>query len=376
MEIPFNRPYTSEKELAYIAQAISVGHLSGDGEFARRCERWLEDSLGSAKALLTHSCTAALEMAAILCELGAGDEVVMPAFTHPSTANAVVLRGATPVFVDVRLETLNLDENLIEAAITPRTKAIIAVHYAGIGCEMDAIMDTARRHNLLVVEDAAQAIMTRYKGRYLGTLGDIGAISFHETKNVLSGEGGAILINNLHHAKRAVVIREKGTNRTAFFRGEIERYEWIDIGSSYLPGEIVAAFLWAQLEQIFELTRRRKEIWRRYHQGLEELELAGLLRRPVIPPSCDHNGHLYYLVMSDAKARSRLIAGLEAREISAPFHYVPLHTSPAGVRFGRTHGPLPNTEMAGECLLRLPIWIGIEAQLDRVIDHISSVVRQ
>jgi len=375
MEIPFNKPYASEKELAYIAQAISAGHLSGDGEFARRCQRWLEDSLGSAKALLTHSCTAALEMAAILCELGTGDEVVMPAFTHPSTANSVVLRGSTPVFVDVRLDTLNLDETLVEDAITPRTKAIIAVHYAGVGCEMDLIMDIARRHKLLVVEDAAQGIMTRYNGRYLGTLGDIGALSFHETKNVLSGEGGAILINNPHYTERAAVIREKGTNRAAFFRGEIQRYEWVDIGSSYLPAEIVGAFLWAQLEQIFELTRRRREIWRRYHQGLEELELAGFLRRPVIPPSCDHNGHLYYLMMPDAKARSRLLAALRAREIFAPFHYVPLHSSPAGVRFGRTHGRLPNTEMAGECLLRLPIWIGIEAQLDYVIDEISSVVR-
>jgi len=376
MEIPFNRPYAGEKELAYIAQAISLRHLSGDGEFARRCERWLEDSFGSTKALLTHSCTAALEMAAILCELGAGDEVVMPAFTHPSTANAIVLRGATPVFVDVRFDTMNLDETLIEDAITQRTKAIVAVHYAGVGCEMDAILDIARRHNLLVIEDAAQGIMTRYNGRYLGTLGNIGALSFHETKNVLSGEGGAILINDPRYAERAVVIREKGTNRAAFFRGEIERYEWIDIGSSYLPAEIVAAFLWAQLEQIFELTRRRKEIWRRYHQGLEELELAGLLRRPVIPPSCEHNGHLYYLVMPDAKTRSRMIAGLKAREISAPFHFVPLHTSPLGARFGRTHGCLRNTEIAGECLLRLPMWIGIEAQLNRVIDDISSVARQ
>jgi len=376
MEIPFNRPYVSEKELAYISQAISLRHLSGDGQFAQQCERWLEDSLGSAKALLTHSCTGALEMAAILCELQIGDEVVMPAFTHPSTANAIVLRGATPVFVDVRSDTFNLNENLIEPAITPRTKAIIAVHYAGVGCEMDAIRDIARRHNLLVVEDAAQGIMTRYNGRYLGALGDIGALSFHETKNVLSGEGGAILINSPRLAERAVVIREKGTNRAAFFRGESDKYEWIDIGSSYLPAEIVAAFLWAQLEHVFELTKRRREIWRRYHQGLEKLELAGFLRRPLIPSSCDHNGHLYYLVMPHAKARSRLIAELRTRGISAPFHYVPLHTSPAGARFGRTHGRLSNTEMVGQCLLRLPIWMGIEPQLDRVIDEISSIVRK
>jgi len=350
--------------------------LSGDGDFSRRCQQWLKGTLNSVEVLLTHSCTAALEMAAILCELKAGDEVIMPSFTHPSTANAVVLRGATPVFVDVRNDTFNIDENLIEPAVTPRTKAIVAVHYAGVGCEMAPIMDIARRHNLRVVEDAAQGILTRYSGRYLGTLGDIGALSFHETKNAISGEGGAILINNQRYADRAEIIREKGTNRTQFFRGEVDKYKWFDIGSSYLPGEIVAAFLLAQLEEVHDLTKRRIEIWRTYHQGLEELELAGLLTRPVIPPSCDHNGHLYYLVMPDPNARSRLIAGLRAREISAPFHYVPLHTSPAGLRFGRTFGCLPITERAGECLLRLPMWIGIEPHLDRIIGEISSIVHQ
>jgi dTDP-4-amino-4,6-dideoxygalactose transaminase len=315
-------------------------------------------------------------MAGILCDLGPGDEVIMPAFTHPSTANAVVLRGATPVFVDVQFDTFNVDQNLIETAITSRTKAIIAVHYAGVGCEMDLIMDIARRHNLQVVEDAAQGILSRYNGRYLGTLGDVGAFSFHETKNVISGEGGAILINKPHYVERAKIIREKGTNRAQFFRGEIDKYEWVDIGSSYSPGEIVAAFLLAQLEEIHELTARRKEIWRRYHQDLEQLELAGLLRRPVIPPSCDHNGHLYYVVMPDPNARSRLIAGLRARGISTHFHYVPLHTSPHGRRVSRAHGRLPITEKAGGCLLRLPIWIGMEAHLDRVIEEITSIVRQ
>jgi dTDP-4-amino-4,6-dideoxygalactose transaminase len=375
MQIPFNKPYATGRELSYIAQAISSGRLSGDGEFSRRCQQWLEGTLNSVKALLTPSCTAALEMAAILCELEAGDEVIMPAFTHPSTANAVVLRGATPVFVDVRSETFNLNDTLIEPAITLRTKAIIVVHYAGVGCEMDPIMDIARRHNLMVVEDAAQGILTRYKGRYLGTLGDIGALSFHETKNAIAGEGGAILINNPHHTQRAEIIREKGTNRSQFFRGEIDRYAWIDIGSSYLPGEIVAAFLLAQLEEIHELTSRRKNIWSRYHLGLEGLELAGFLRRPVIPPSCDHNGHLYYLVMPSPNARSRLIAELRKREIFAPFHYVPLHTSPAGLRFGRTFDRLPITEMAGECLLRLPMWLSIEAHLDRIIEEVSSTIR-
>ena len=250
------------------------------------------------------------------------------------------------------------------------------MHYAGVGCEMDPIMDVARRHNLRVVEDAAQGILTRYKGRYLGTLGDIGALSFHETKNAIAGEGGAILINSLRYAERAEIIREKGTSRAQFFRGEIDKYAWIDIGSSYLPSEIVAAFLLAQLENIRELTSRRKDIWSRYHQGFEDLELAGFLKRPVIPPSCDHNGHLYYLVMPNPNARSKLIAELRKREISAPFHYVPLHTSPAGLRFGRTHDRLPITERAGECLVRLPIWLGIEPHLDRIIVEVSSIIRQ
>jgi dTDP-4-amino-4,6-dideoxygalactose transaminase len=376
MRVPFNKPHVGEKELAYIAQAIAGRKLSGDGDFSKRCQQWLKGTLNSVEALLTHSCTAALEMAAILCELEDGDEVIMPSFTHPSVANAVVLRGATPVFVDVRVDTLNIDEQLIEAAITPRAKAIIAVHYAGVSCEMDSIMDIAQRHNLRVIEDAAQGILARYKGRYLGTLGDIGTISFHETKNAISGEGGAILISNPRYAERAEIVREMGTNRTRFFRGETDKYTWIDIGSSYLPGEIVAAFLLAQLEEIFELTKRRKDIWQRYHQGFQELELAGLLRRPHIPKSCEHNGHLYYLLMPDPKARSRLIAGLQAREISAPFHYVPLHNSPAGLRFGRTRGRLPITERAGDCLLRLPIWIGIEPHLDRIICELSAVVGQ
>jgi dTDP-4-amino-4,6-dideoxygalactose transaminase len=373
VQIPFNRPHATGKELAYIAEAIAGGHLSGDGGFSRRCQQWLEARLGPPRAMLTHSCTAALEMAAILCDLKAGNEVIMPAFTFPSTANAVVLRGATPVFVDIRSDTLNLDESLIEAAVTSRTRAIFAVHYAGVGCEMDAIMDVARRHNLRVVEDAAQGIFSRYKGRFLGTLGDMGALSFHETKNVISGEGGALLINNHEYCERAEIIREKGTNRARFFRGTISKYTWVDIGSSYLPCEVVAAYLLAQLEEATELTRRRKEIWVRYHRAFEELEVAGLLRRPVVPASCDHNGHIYYLEMPDAAARSRLIDGLKARGIHAPFHYVPLHTSPAGLRFGRANGRLPVTERAGECLVRLPIWIGIETHLDRIIGEVFSI---
>ena len=300
--------------------------------------------------------------------------VAIAAISAKPQALKKICRGAMPVFVDIRSDTFNLDEKLIESAITLRTKAIVAVHYAGVGCEMDRIMDIARRRNLRVVEDAAQGILSRYNGRFLGTLGDIGSLSFHETKNVISGEGGAILINNQEYCERAEIIREKGTDRAKFFRGEISKYTWVDVGSSYLPGEIVAAYLLAQLEDIKELTRWRKEIWSRYHQAFEGLEIAGLLRRPVVPASCDHNGHLYYLEMPDSAARSRLIDGLKARGIYAPFHYVPLHTSPAGLRFGRAHGRLPVTERAGECLVRLPIWIGMETHLDRIIGDVSSIV--
>jgi len=375
MHIPFTKPYAAGNELTYVRQVICGDRWAGDGTFSQRCQEWLRGMLNSVEVLLTHSCTAALEMATILCGLEGGDEVIQPSFTHPSTANAVVLRGATPVFVDVRADTLNLDERLIERAITERTKGIIAVHYAGVGCEMDAIIDVARRHDLWVIEDAAQGILSRYKERYLGTLGDVGALSFHETKNVTSGEGGAILINNPRHVARAEVIREMGTNRARFLRGEVDEYVWVDMGSSYLPSEIVAALLLAQLEEIRSLTSRRKEIWRRYHQGLQDLELAGLLKRPFIPANCDHNGHLYYLMMPDQNARSRLIAGLGAREISAHFHFMPLHAAPAGRRFGRAHDRLPVTERAGECLVRLPIWIGIEAHLDRIIAEVTAIVR-
>jgi dTDP-4-amino-4,6-dideoxygalactose transaminase len=315
-------------------------------------------------------------MAAILCDLEAGDEVIMPAFTFPSTANAVVLRGATPVFVDVRADTFNLDEDLIEAAITPRTKAIFVVHYAGVGCEMDKIMDIARQYDLLVVEDAAQGILSRYNGRFLGTVGDIGALSFHESKNVISGEGGAIIVNNEKFCERAEIIREKGTNRTKFFRGEISKYNWVDIGSSYLPSEIIAAYLFAQFEQAQELTVCRMKIWSCYHRAFEESEKAGLLRRPVIPSNCQHNGHLYYLEMPDPVARSRLVDGLKARGIYAPFHYVPLHTSPAGLRFGQARHPLPVTERAGGCLVRLPIWIGMDAHVDQIVGEVLSITRQ
>ena len=348
------------RELAYIEQAHRNHRLAGDGPFTAQCSRWLEQRTGATKALLTHSCTAALDMAAILAGIGPGDEVIMPSYTFVSTANAFVLRGGVPVFVDIRPDTLNLDESRIEAAITPRTKAIVPVHYAGVGCEMEAILEIARRRGLLVIEDAAQSLMSEHRGRSLGALGALGALSFHETKNVISGEGGALLVNDPQLVGRAEIVREKGTNRSSFFRGEVDKYTWVDLGSSYLPGEIIAAFLWAQLEQAQAITARRAELWNRYHARLEPCERAGRIHRPVIPPGCRHNAHLYYVLLPGPGQRDRLIERLRAVGIGAVFHYVPLHSSPAGRRYGRSAGPMPNTERAGGCLLRLPLWLGMD----------------
>lgn len=355
--IPFNKPYMTGRELEYIAQAHANGHLSGDGPFTKRCHAWLEQRIGCSKALLTHSCTAALEMAAILLDLQPGDEVIMPSFTFVSTANAFVLRGAVPVFVDIRSDTLNLDESLIEAAITPRTKAICVVHYAGVGCEMDAIMEIAERHGLLVVEDAAQGILSTYKGRPLGSIGHLAALSFHETKNVISGEGGALLINDQRFIERAEVIREKGTNRSKFFRGQVDKYTWVDVGSSYLPSDILAAFLMAQLEQADEITARRLDIWRRYHDAFAELEAAGALRRPIIPADCTHNAHMYYLQLPALAQRTAFIALLKANGIGAVFHYIPLHSAPAGKKFGRAGSAMTITDYVSDRLVRLPLWL-------------------
>jgi dTDP-4-amino-4,6-dideoxygalactose transaminase len=348
------------RELAYIAQAHQNHRLAGDGPFTARCSRWLEERTGAKRALLTHSCTAALDMAAILAGIGPGDEVIMPSFTFVSTANAFVLRGGVPVFVDVRPDTLNLDEARIEAALTPRTRAIVPVHYAGVGCEMEPIVELARRRRLLVIEDAAQGLMTEHRGRSLGAFGALGALSFHETKNVISGEGGALLVNDESLIERAEIVREKGTNRSKFFRGEVDKYTWVDIGSSYLPGEIIAAFLWAQLEEAETITARRIELWNRYHARLEPCERAGRLRRPVIPASCRHNAHLYYILLPERAQRDRLIERLRARGIGAVFHYVPLHSSPAGRRYGRASGAMTNTERAADCVLRLPLWLGMD----------------
>jgi dTDP-4-amino-4,6-dideoxygalactose transaminase len=373
--LPFNRPSLAGRELEYIRAAVAAGHLSGDGEFTRRCHAWLEERLGVTKALLTHSCTGALEMAALLAEVGPGDEVIMPSFTFVSTANAFVLRGATPVFVDVRPDTLNLDERLVAAAVTERTRVIVPVHYAGIGCEMDAIMALAERHSLLVVEDAAQAVMSSYRGRPLGGIGHMGAVSFHETKNVISGEGGALAVRDERFVRRAEIIREKGTNRSAFFRGQVDKYTWVDVGSSYLPSELTAAFLFAQLEQGDVLTRRRLAMWDRYHEAFADLEGEGLVRRPIVPAHCEHNAHLYYLLLPTLDARQELLAALRRGGIGAVFHYVPLHGAPAGRRWGRTHGSLTVTDDVSERLVRLPLWVGLEDRQDEVIDQIRRTVR-
>jgi dTDP-4-amino-4,6-dideoxygalactose transaminase len=366
--VPFNRPFTTGRELDCIREAIEALHLSGNGAFTRRCQTWLEESVGCCKALLAHSCTAALEMTALLAEIQPGDEVIMPSYTFVSTANAFVLRGAVPVFVDVRPCTLNLDERRIEEAITPRTKAIVPVHYAGVACEMDAIMDIARRHGLLVIEDAAQGLLSTYKGRPVGSFGHFAALSFHETKNVTSGEGGALLVNGEQWVERAEILWEKGTNRSQFFRGQVDKYSWIDVGSSFLPSEINAAFLWPQLEEAKEITRERLRIWSRYHDAFADLEAREVAIRPTIPADCVHNGHLYYLIVRDLPTRTRLLALLDELGIQALFHYVPLHDAPAGRRYGRAHGDLSCTRMAGDRLIRLPLWPGMDdATLERVI---------
>lgn len=374
--IPFNKPYMTGRELDYIAQAHAAGHLSGDGPFTKRCHAWLEQATGARRALLTHSCTAALEMAAILLDLRPGDEVIMPSFTFVSTANAFVLRGAVPVFVDIRPDTLNIDETLIEQAITPQTRAICVVHYAGIACEMDAIMAIASRHGLRVIEDAAQGIFSTYKGRPLGSIGDLAALSFHETKNVISGEGGALLINDPALAERAEIIREKGTNRSKFFRGQVDKYTWVDIGSSYLPSELIAAFLMAQLEDAEGITSRRLSIWNRYHTWAAAHEARGLLRRPFIPADCTHNAHMYYLLLRGLSERTRFIEHMKAAGVGVVFHYIPLHTSPAGQRYCRAaEAALPRTDHTSDCLVRMPLWLGLEDHMDVVLDAADSALQ-
>lgn len=372
-KVPFNLPHVGKEELANIIKAHSMGQLSGDGYFTKACNVWLENTLHAKKVLLTHSCTAALEMMAILADVGKGDEVIMPSFTFTSTANAFVLRGATPVFVDIREDTLNINEKLIEEAVTEKTKAIVVVHYAGITCEMDAIKAVAKKYNLLVFEDAAQALLGKYKNQYAGTIGDLGAFSFHETKNIISGEGGALVISNPKFIKRAEIIREKGTNRSQFLRGKIDKYTWVDMGSSYLPGELIAAFLFAQLKRSKSINEKRIKIWNYYYTHLIELEKKGFLKCPVVPETVDHTGHIFYIVAKTPGVRSKLIEYLGKKGVCTIFHYVPLHSSPAGVKYARFVGSMNVTNDYSAKLIRLPLFYDMTIlQAKRVVTEIKN----
>ena len=370
--IPFNRPFCAGKELYYMAQAVMVdSHISGDGRFTGLCHKWLEETLGARKALLTHSCTAALEMAAILCDLAPGDEVILPSFTFVSTANAFVLRGATPVFVDIHADNLTIDQQLIEQAITPQTRAVVPVHYAGTACEMDEIMNMADARNMIVIEDAAQALLSTYNGSYLGTIGTFGCLSFHETKNVISGEGGALLINDSKYIERAEIIREKGTNRNKFFRGEVDKYSWVDLGSSFLPSELISAFLYAQLEHAEQIVQARRKIFDRYYAQLKPLTEKEFIVLPYIANGRSANGHIFYMITKSFEERTKLISLLRKHNITAIFHYVPLHTSPAGKKYGRVSGKMHVTENLSDRLLRLPLYFEMtDAEVDRVVQLI------
>jgi dTDP-4-amino-4,6-dideoxygalactose transaminase len=375
--IPFNLPYISGKELYYIAQAVELGNLSGDGYFTQKCCELMESRFSALQVMLTHSCTAALEMAAILCDIQPGDEVIMPSFTFVSTANAFALRGAVIRFVDIRPDTLNMDETLVESLVTKNTRAIVPVHYAGVGCEMDAILALANRYNLLVVEDAAQGVNSRYHGRFLGTIGHLGTYSFHETKNFISGEGGALVINDDRFVERAEIIRVRGTNRGAFFRGETDQYTWVDIGSSYLMADLLSAFLYAQLENMDQINQRRKDIWQFYHQSLVPLVNDSRLKIPYIPPGSESNSHLFYIILPDEKTRDGLMNYLKEQHISAVFHYVPLHTSDVGRTMGYHSGQLPVTESMSARLLRLPFYYELTKQdQSRVVETIFKFMEK
>lgn len=374
--ISFNVPYMSGGELSYIEEAHRLGMLAGDGAFTIKCHEWLQDQLQTPKALLTHSCTAALELAALALDLRPGDEVIVPSYTFVSTANAFALRGAVPVFVDVREDTLNLDETLIETAITSKTRAIVPVHYAGIACEMDAVLKVARKHNLSVVEDAAQGMGATYKAKPLGSLGTLGALSFHETKNVISGEGGAVLVNDGRFELSVEIAREKGTDRTRFKKGEIDKYTWQSLGSSFLPGELIAAFLWAQLQKAEYIAAKRLEAWNYYHNNLSQIEDLLPFRTPVVPDECAHSGHMYYVLLDEGLDRNKLLRQMNEAGVGAVFHYVPLHLSPAGQKYCRTSGQLPVTESAANRIIRLPLWIGITPSMqDRVMDVLLTALK-
>lgn len=375
-KIPFNRPPEASRELEYLVEVLRTRRLGGGGKFTRECETWLEASIGSPRALLTTSCTAALEMAAMLAGIGPGDEIIMPSFTFPSTANAFVLRGATPVFVDIRADTLCIDEAAIEAAITERTRAIVPMHYGGVGAAMGRIVEIAKASGLMVIEDAAQALCGRDDGRPLGSFGELAALSFHESKNIVCGEGGALLINDSSLVERAVIIRDKGTDRQKFFDRQVDKYSWVDIGSSYTPGELLSAFLLAQLEEAEAITARRRAAWSRYHAMLEDMEEAGILRRPLIPPgAAEHSAHIYYVLVPTEELRSLVLASLAGLKISATFHYSPLHMAAAGRRFGKVSGSLKNTEELAPRLIRLPLYADIRPEdQTRVVEALALVL--
>ena len=371
--IRFNVPPYTGKELEYIKVAVENQKICGDGEFTAKCNKWMEEKTGTTKALLTTSCTHATELAAILADIKPGDEVIMPAYTFVSTADAFVLRGATAVFVDIRPDTMNMDADLIEAAITDKTRAIVPVHYAGVSCDMDKIMEIAEKYNLAVIEDAAQGIMSTYKGKALGTIGDYGCFSFHETKNFSMGEGGALLIRDVDNVENAEIIREKGTNRAKFFRGQIDKYTWVEKGSSYLPSEMNAAYLYAQLELAEEITADRMATWNRYNEAFKELAEAGKVELPFIPEDCTHNAHMFYLKCKDLEERTALIRFLKENDILAVFHYVPLHTAPAGLKYGRFHGEDKYTTKESERLVRLPLYYGLEPEkTDYIIEKVKE----
>lgn len=371
--INFNVPPYVGKEMDYIADAVGNHKICGDGPYTKKCNAWIEEQTKTAKALLTTSCTHATEMAALLCDIQPGDEVIMPSYTFVSTADAFVLRGANVVFVDIRPDTMNIDETKIEDAITEKTKAIVPVHYAGVACEMDTIMDIARRHNLKVIEDAAQGVMSFYKGHALGTIGDYGCFSFHETKNYSMGEGGALLIHDPAMIEEAEIVREKGTNRSKFFRGQIDKYTWVNAGSSYLPSELNAAYLWAQLEAADKIYDDRMATWNHYYEGFKELEKEGYIQLPVVPEECKHNAHMFYIKAKDLEERSRLITYLKENEIQAVFHYIPLHSAPAGQKFGRFHGEDIYTTKESERLMRLPMYYGLESDtVERIIETVKK----
>jgi len=371
---PFNRPPFTGNEEKYVLESIKSSKISGDGKFTKKCHKWFEEKLGCKKALLTTSCTHALEMAAILLDIQEGDEVIMPSYTFVSTANAFVLRGAKIVFVDIRPDTMNIDETKIEQAITSKTKVIVPVHYAGVACEMDSIMKIASKYNLFVVEDAAQGMMSSYKGKALGTIGHLGAFSFHETKNYTSaGEGGLLIINDERFIERAEIIREKGTNRSLFFRGMVDKYSWVDVGSSYLMNDVSAAYLWGNLEKADEINQNRLATWQKYYDGLKELKEKGSIELPTIPDGCVHNAHMFYFKVKDIETRSELIEHLKQNDIWAVFHYVPLHSAPAGLKFGRFDGVDEFTTKHSERLLRLPMYYGMEdSNITKVIDNVKG----